>query len=136
MVLAHSLDYFCVHPQIAVVILVLPEGKESQIKCLNAAVGTQVVLAKGGATRQDSVRAGLDALEALPNCDKINYVAIHDAARPLIPSSHASHAVWQTKVPPFHQQTASSEPKKGRRRAHTDMLGMLSREDSARIDGG
>lgn len=38
--------------------------------------------APGGATRQDSVRAGLEALAA----HAPDYVLIHDAARPLIPS--------------------------------------------------
>jgi 2-C-methyl-D-erythritol 4-phosphate cytidylyltransferase len=36
---------------------------------------------RGGARRQDSVRAGLDALEK-----EVEFVAIHDAARPLITS--------------------------------------------------
>ena len=45
-----------------------------------------VHLVAGGATRQDSVHAGLTALAGLKNCQNIDYVAIHDAARPLIPA--------------------------------------------------
>ena len=38
----------------------------------------------GGATRQDSVRAGLEAL--VPHAPDI--VLVHDAARPIIPAGH------------------------------------------------
>ncbi|MCX5406282.1 2-C-methyl-D-erythritol 4-phosphate cytidylyltransferase [Streptomyces sp. NBC_00335] len=41
---------------------------------------TEILVVPGGQTRQDSVRAGLDALPA-----DITAVLIHDAARPLVP---------------------------------------------------
>ncbi len=46
---------------------------------LNKKEVTKMVFTLGGATRQDSVRAGLDALPA-----EINVVLVHDAARPLV----------------------------------------------------
>ena len=87
MVLAHSLDYFTSHPRIVTVILVLPN---SQINCMNnliASAPKPVQLVSGGATRQDSVLAGLNALAAMPDCESIVHVAIHDAARPFIPAN-------------------------------------------------
>ena len=87
MVLAHSLDYFTEHPRIATVVLVLPN---SQINCMSDLVKSApkpVHLVSGGAKRQESVRAGLNALAAIPDLDAITYVAIHDAARPLIPAT-------------------------------------------------
>ena len=52
---------------------------------ITAALGGLRCLApvEGGATRQDSVRAGLEALEVLSP----DIVLVHDAARPLIPSA-------------------------------------------------
>ena len=85
MVLLHSVDYFCAHPQIKEVILVLPDSEISTMSELILAADTPVHLVSGGVTRLDSVRAGLDVLDSMPECDKIDYVAIHDAARPLIP---------------------------------------------------
>ena len=87
MVLAHSLDYFTAHPIISNVILVLPNDQISDMTDLIAAAPKPVHLVGGGATRQESVRAGLNALAALPDCDVSVYVAIHDAARPLIPAT-------------------------------------------------
>ncbi|MCQ8241448.1 2-C-methyl-D-erythritol 4-phosphate cytidylyltransferase [Rhizosaccharibacter radicis] len=41
----------------------------------------------GGDTRQDSVRAGLDALDALPEDRKPDLVLVHDGARPYLPEA-------------------------------------------------
>ncbi|GBR03814.1 bifunctional 2-C-methyl-D-erythritol 4-phosphate cytidylyltransferase/2-C-methyl-D-erythritol 2,4-cyclodiphosphate synthase [Acetobacter oeni] len=40
---------------------------------------------EGGAERQDSVRAGLEALDALPEDQKPDLVLVHDGARPYVP---------------------------------------------------
>lgn len=42
--------------------------------------GTELVVVPGGATRQESVRRGLDALP-----EQVEAVLVHDAARPLVP---------------------------------------------------
>ena len=50
--------------------------------------GTPITFADAGATRQDSTRAGVDAVPA-----GFEYVAIHDAARPLITTETIDHAI-------------------------------------------
>jgi 2-C-methyl-D-erythritol 4-phosphate cytidylyltransferase / 2-C-methyl-D-erythritol 2,4-cyclodiphosphate synthase len=72
---AHSLDAFRAHPAIDRIAIVIGEGQQAE---LAHALGprTADAVVTGGAERQDSVRAGLEALGA---ADK---VLIHDAARP------------------------------------------------------
>jgi len=41
----------------------------------------------GGATRQASVRAGLEALDQLPESEKPDLVLVHDGARPYVPDT-------------------------------------------------
>jgi 2-C-methyl-D-erythritol 4-phosphate cytidylyltransferase/2-C-methyl-D-erythritol 2,4-cyclodiphosphate synthase len=85
-VIAHSFDYFHHHPAIAAIILVLAEPYIPHMANILPKTQKPVHLVAGGATRQDSVHAGLTALAGLKNCKNIDYVAIHDAARPLIPA--------------------------------------------------
>jgi len=73
--LAHSWRALSAHPAIDTVLVVIGEGQED---LLNAALG-DVPHTIGGATRRDSVRAGLAALG-----DGIERVLIHDAARPFV----------------------------------------------------
>ncbi len=61
------------------IVAVVPEGVEEMARA--ALGGLQVRLVPGGATRQQSVRAGLELLAAEP----LGYVLIHDAARPDCP---------------------------------------------------
>ncbi len=51
-------------------------------------LGTPVVVVAGGARRQDSVAAGLDAVP-----DEIDLVAIHDGARPLVTAEVIARAI-------------------------------------------
>lgn len=74
--LAHSLAGFERHPAIDDVRLVIGEGQEALAK---AALGERRFVI-GGATRRQSVRAGLAAID----CER---VLIHDAARPLLPAA-------------------------------------------------
>jgi 2-C-methyl-D-erythritol 4-phosphate cytidylyltransferase/2-C-methyl-D-erythritol 2,4-cyclodiphosphate synthase len=85
-VIAHSLDYFHRHPTIAAIILVLAESYIPHMADILPKTQKPVHLVAGGATRQDSVHAGLTALAGLKNYQNIDYVAIHDAARPLVPA--------------------------------------------------
>ena len=85
-VIAHSFDYFHHHPAIAAIILVVAEPYIPHMANILPKTQKPVHLVAGGATRQDSVHAGLTALAGLKNCQNIDYVAIHDAARPLIPA--------------------------------------------------
>jgi 2-C-methyl-D-erythritol 4-phosphate cytidylyltransferase/2-C-methyl-D-erythritol 2,4-cyclodiphosphate synthase len=86
-VIAHAFDYFHRHPAITTIILVVAEPYMPHMAANLPETQKPVHLVAGGATRQDSVHAGLTALAGIKNCQNINYVAIHDAARPLIPGN-------------------------------------------------
>jgi 2-C-methyl-D-erythritol 4-phosphate cytidylyltransferase/2-C-methyl-D-erythritol 2,4-cyclodiphosphate synthase len=85
-VIAHAFDYFQHHPAISVIILVVAEPFIPHMANILPKTQKSVHLVAGGAMRQESVHAGLTALAGLKNCQNIDYVAIHDAARPLIPA--------------------------------------------------
>ena len=77
-VLAHAVDALASHPAIDAVRVVVGEGQEEL--ALPALGGRNVgELIVGGAERADSVRAGLEAIEA-------DLVLVHDAARPFCPT--------------------------------------------------
>ncbi|WEK53834.1 MAG: 2-C-methyl-D-erythritol 4-phosphate cytidylyltransferase [Candidatus Cohnella colombiensis] len=80
-VLAHSLEAFERCPTVASVVLVVAPGEEVRAaEVVNHYAFQKVVaIVPGGAERQDSVYAGLVALET-------EGVLVHDAARPLITS--------------------------------------------------
>ena len=85
-VLAHSLDIFAHHPQIDMIQPVIAKGDDSHYDKTRSQLQLPDALAKkimpavyGGATRQQSVWHGLQALSPPPD-----YVLIHDAARPFI----------------------------------------------------
>ena len=75
-VLAHSVAALRAHPRVDEVLVVIAAGQES----LLGATALDVPYVVGGATRRESVRAGLAAVT------DATAVLIHDAARPLIPS--------------------------------------------------
>src|SRR5438132_8512986 len=70
-----SLKAYQVSPSIAQIILVVPKDDVHQLR--GTVKNAQVV--SGGATRADSVRAGLRALRPAAR-----WVAVHDAVRPLV----------------------------------------------------
>lgn len=76
--LAHSYRALTTHPAIEAVVVVIGEGQQALFK---AALG-DVAFVIGGATRRDSVLAGLAAVS------RADRILIHDAARPFL-----SHAV-------------------------------------------
>jgi 2-C-methyl-D-erythritol 4-phosphate cytidylyltransferase len=83
-VLAHSLATFLSHPGMRLLVLVGPE--ERCVLCaefLGPHAGRWIGV-PGGATRADSVLAGLEALAARPDIEPGILVAVHDAARPLL----------------------------------------------------
>lgn len=78
--LLHSLQTFMAHPAVAAVVVVLPRRYAGDpppwiFQC----DVDRLLVSTGGATRQDSVRNGLDEL-----ADEASIVLIHDAARPLV----------------------------------------------------
>lgn len=78
-VLRHSLGVFCAHPAVSCVRTVIHPDDEA---LYNAAAEGLPVLAPvyGGATRQDSVRLGLESLKD----EAPDIVLIHDGARPFV----------------------------------------------------
>jgi 2-C-methyl-D-erythritol 4-phosphate cytidylyltransferase/2-C-methyl-D-erythritol 2,4-cyclodiphosphate synthase len=69
---------------IATVQPVCPAGEEGRVAALLAGLPTLSPVA-GGATRQASVRAGLEALAARDDPAPPSVVLVHDAARPVVP---------------------------------------------------
>ncbi|PCD03042.1 bifunctional 2-C-methyl-D-erythritol 4-phosphate cytidylyltransferase/2-C-methyl-D-erythritol 2,4-cyclodiphosphate synthase [Sphingomonas spermidinifaciens] len=78
-ILAWSYDALAGHDAIGQVLVVIGAGQEA---ALVQALG-DVPFVIGGATRQASVRAGLEALDA----DGVERVLVHDAARPFLPGT-------------------------------------------------
>src|SRR5579862_9514190 len=81
-VLRRSVSAFAALPEIAIVQIVTSAERWAETEAALAGV-TCAPFAQGGATRQDSVRNGLEALEA----SAPDFVLIHDAARPLVSSA-------------------------------------------------
>ena len=80
-VLAHSVYVFQAHPRFKTIIIVTSAHNLDHVKSQFGGNNCHVI--QGGATRQQSVYAGL---QAAANIDPAaHFVAIHDAARPLLP---------------------------------------------------
>jgi 2-C-methyl-D-erythritol 4-phosphate cytidylyltransferase/2-C-methyl-D-erythritol 2,4-cyclodiphosphate synthase len=88
-VLRHTIEAFLRHPQIDRVQAVIHPDHASLYAAATAGLGLPVPVT-GGAERQDSVLAGLEALGADAPPD---YVLIHDAARPLVDASTISRVI-------------------------------------------
>ncbi|MFG1202857.1 bifunctional 2-C-methyl-D-erythritol 4-phosphate cytidylyltransferase/2-C-methyl-D-erythritol 2,4-cyclodiphosphate synthase [Xanthobacter aminoxidans] len=89
-VLRRTLRLFCEHPAVTAVLAVIHSDDSGLFA--DAAEGLPKILApvSGGATRQDSVRAGL---EALAGVDAPAVVLVHDAARPYATPDLISRAI-------------------------------------------
>jgi 2-C-methyl-D-erythritol 4-phosphate cytidylyltransferase len=75
---ARSIRVFAASPAIDMLIMVVAAGREEHFRELLARLGVGAEVVTGGAERQDSVRAGLEA------ADDAEWVVIHDAARPMV----------------------------------------------------
>ncbi len=78
----HAAEALAAAPEIERVVPVIPGGELQRFRTAVSEFGSVAELAEpvlGGAARQDSVRAGLEALPAWAEL-----VAVHDAARPLL----------------------------------------------------
>lgn len=78
-VLEHSVHAFASCPSVTEIIVVTRPDRVKEIHATMAKIGRKAVTVPGGAERHDSVRQGLEALGT-----EILFVAVHDAARPLI----------------------------------------------------
>ena len=89
-VLCHTLTVFLSHDAISdVQVVYRPEDAELYAECLPVGASKLWPPVAGGATRQASVRAGLEALSAI----KPDLVLIHDAARPFVSAATITHVI-------------------------------------------
>ena len=103
-VIAHAIQAFERSRSVTEIIIVAREDQHDEIRELARAKSFKKVrsIIAGGEHRQDSVRAGLDRLD-----DEAKYVAVHDAARPLVTSEQIEDVYAQCRV---HGAAALAEP--------------------------
>jgi len=94
-VIAHPIRAFEHATSVGEIVVVAREDRHDEIRKISRDRGFEKVLSivPGGERRQDSVRAGLDRI----NHDA-KYVAVHDAARPLITPEQIERAFEQCRV--------------------------------------
>jgi 2-C-methyl-D-erythritol 4-phosphate cytidylyltransferase/2-C-methyl-D-erythritol 2,4-cyclodiphosphate synthase len=79
-VIAYAIEVFSRHPAIGPIAVVIHPDDHAVFAAAAGEKAGQLIVVDGGATRQDSVRLGLEALRA----EAPEKVLIHDAARPFI----------------------------------------------------
>lgn len=89
--LEHAVARFAGHRSVGSVVVVAPASHVVRARELVGGRCTSVVA--GGETRQQSVSAGLAALG-----DEVEYVLVHDVARPFVPSTVISAVVGALEV--------------------------------------
>ena len=90
-VLQRSVEAFDAHPDIDELVLVAGSRNEEAARALTAACRKPARVVRGGATRAESVRSGVQAATG-------EVVALHVAARPFVSEeviTRALHAAWQ-----------------------------------------
>jgi 2-C-methyl-D-erythritol 4-phosphate cytidylyltransferase len=116
-VIAHTIRAFERPSSVDGIIVVAREDRHDEIKTIVRDENFKKVksIIPGGKRRQDSVRAGLDRLESV-----IQYVAVHDAARPLVTPQQIDRVFEQCRV---HGAAALAEPINDTlKRADADLL--------------
>ncbi|MBO6629728.1 MAG: 2-C-methyl-D-erythritol 4-phosphate cytidylyltransferase, partial [Alphaproteobacteria bacterium] len=78
--LRHTLAAFCGHPMIDLTLTVIHPDDTALFRTASQGLPQQVAFVPGGASRQASVLAGLEALTA----HEPTHVLIHDGARPFV----------------------------------------------------
>ena len=103
-VIAHTIHAFERAGCVDEIIMVAREDRLAEIKKIVRDETLKKVrsIISGGKHRQDSVRAGLDHIEATAR-----YVAIHDAARPLITAEQIERVFEQCRI---HAAASLAEP--------------------------
>jgi 2-C-methyl-D-erythritol 4-phosphate cytidylyltransferase len=103
-VIAHTIHAFERADCVGEIIVVARKDRLDEIKAIVRDENFKKVrsIIPGGKHRQDSVRAGLDHLEATAR-----YVAIHDAARPLITAEQIERVFEQCRI---HAAASLAEP--------------------------
>jgi 2-C-methyl-D-erythritol 4-phosphate cytidylyltransferase len=103
-VIAHTIQAFERSRSVTKIIIVAREDQHDEIRELARAKSFKKVrsIIAGGEHRQDSVRAGLDRLD-----EEAKFVAVHDAARPLVTPEQVESVYAQCRV---HGAAALAEP--------------------------
>ena len=103
-VIAHPIRAFERATSVGEIVVVAREDRHDEIRKISRDRGFEKVLSivPGGERRQDSVRAGLDRIN-----HGAKYVAVHDAARPLITPEQIERAFAQCRV---HGAAALAQP--------------------------
>jgi 2-C-methyl-D-erythritol 4-phosphate cytidylyltransferase len=116
-VIAHSIRAFEHASSVSEIVVVARKERHDEIRKISRAAGFKKVrsIEPGGERRQDSVRAGLDRID-----HAAKYVAVHDAARPLITPEQIERAFEQCRV---HGSAALAQPVNDTlKRADADLL--------------
>lgn len=86
--LAHTIGALADSPAIGSIVVVTTVERRDTLVAAGWTPGDRITFAEGGARRQDSVRAGFDALErAVPDPVGDRVVLVHDGARPAASSA-------------------------------------------------
>jgi 2-C-methyl-D-erythritol 4-phosphate cytidylyltransferase len=103
-VIEHTLHAFERASSVKEIIVVAREDRHGEIRKISRAENFKKIhsIIAGGERRQDSVRAGLNHLSAATK-----YVAVHDAARPLIGPKQIERVFEQSRI---HGAAALAEP--------------------------
>ena len=103
-VIAHTIRAFERARSVDGIIVVARDDRHDEIKTIVRDENFKKIklIIPGGKRRQDSVRAGLDHLESV-----IRYVAVHDAARPLVTPEQIERVIEQCRI---HGTAALAEP--------------------------
>ena len=103
-VVAHSIRAFERAACVSQIVVVAREQCHDDIRKITSGAGFKKVseIVRGGERRQDSVRAGLECIDR-----DTQYVAVHDAARPLVTSQQIERAFEQCRV---HGATSLAQP--------------------------
>ena len=98
--LAYTLSALAAAPEVASIVVVTSPGRQRELEdgpWLPA--GPVILFADGGERRQDSVRAGFDALErSVPDAEGGRVVLVHDGARPAVAPALVSAVVEATSA--------------------------------------
>jgi 2-C-methyl-D-erythritol 4-phosphate cytidylyltransferase len=116
-VIAHTISAFERANSVDGIIVVARENRHDEIKTIVRDENFKKIrsIIRGGKRRQDSVRAGFDHLES-----SARYVAVHDAARPLITPEQIERVFEQCRA---HAAAALAEPANDTlKRADADLL--------------
>ncbi len=93
-ILAHTVTLFSEHPEVREIVVVVREEEMNycRVNILNRFFNRPIKLIAGGKTRRESVYAGLKAFSPA-----IDYVIIHDGARPLLPYKLIDQVISEVK---------------------------------------